>query len=66
MTKLPKPRKIDGRVDEILWVGALHKAKEDMEKKFGGARDWESKYDQMCEVGRVLLAEELHRTTQKI
>ena len=49
-----------------MWAGALTKAREQMAEKFGGALDWEEKYEKMCEVGRVLLAEELHRTTQQI
>ena len=66
MVKLSKPRKIGGNVDEILWAGAMEKAKEEMATKFGGQQDWEGYYAKMCQIGRVLLAEEMHRLTQKI
>ena len=37
-----------------------------MAENFGGQQDWEGYDAKMCQVGRVLLAEEMHRITQKI
>lgn len=61
----PKPRKM-GSIDEIVWAEARTKAVQEIKEDFKIEKTLDDYYTDMCSVGKKLLAEEVHRKTQKI
>jgi len=65
--RLPKPRsKAKTDIDELIWSRAMHDACTDLQEQFQIKNSWERYYEKMCRVGKKLLADKLHITTQKI
>jgi len=65
LIRLPKPRSITD-IDDIVWSTAMQTAQDEFRSKFRVKQEWDEYYSSRCEVGRWLLAEELHRRTQRI
>jgi hypothetical protein len=63
MQRMPKPRSMQ-HVDELLWGKSQATAQEQLLTEF--KINCEEYYTKMCEVGKVLLAQEIHRRTQAI
>lgn len=65
VVRQPKPRKL-GLIDELVWSEAQAKAVHEVRTEMEIAVSLEEYYDQMCSVGKRLLAKEVNRKTQKI
>jgi hypothetical protein len=61
----PKPRTMIN-VDNIVWCAAQETALEQLNSELEVKHKWSDYYTHMCDVGKVLLASEIHRRTQLV
>ena len=61
----PKPRKL-GSIDELVWSEARNKAVSELTTEMKMDVPVDEYYENMCLVGKTLLADEIQRRTQKI
>ena len=67
LKRQPKPRTIkDKGIDEIIWGSALETAQKEMTTEMQLKQSMDEYYDGMCRIGKMLLACELQRRTQKL
>lgn len=66
LERLPKPRSMKHKgIDEVIWSGALDTAQKEMATEFQ-VKSVDEYYSSMCRVGKMLLASEVQRRTQKV
>jgi len=61
--RLPKPRSTS-QIDEVVWSKAVVNALTQVKEEYRISCDIGDYYSKMCQVGKTLLAEEVHRRTQ--
>ena len=65
LERKPKPRTMIN-VDDIVWCAAQETALEQLNSELEVKHEWSDYYTHMCDVGKVLLASEIHRRTQLV